>query len=134
MKTDGAQGAERERLGSSEVVVADAPIYRNLNTTLRVGVGVGLIPIVLGLTFALRGGRIARDTAFPGLGSVVAGVFHGDAVSLIFLGVVILLALPPLQAAVAAVSFWGRGSRRFALVAAGVLAIQAVALLVAWIK
>ncbi len=134
MKTDNTQGAQRGQRESPTVATDDAAVYRGLTLTLRVGVGVGLLPVVVGLVLALLGGGVTRDMAFPGVGRVVAGVFRGDAVSLIFLGVLILLALPPFQAAVAAVFFRNRGNRRFSLVATAVLAVQAVALLVAWIK
>lgn len=127
-----------ERLGprpqAVDEIEADGPVYRTLGRTLGVGVAAGLAPIVVGLVLALIQGGIPGGLAFPGLGAVVSGIFRGDAVSLIFAGVIVLLALPPLQAAVAAVSFWSRGNRRFALTAAGVLAVQAAALGVAWLK
>ncbi len=112
----------------------DAAVYRTLSRALGIGVGLGLVPVIVGLVLALFAGGVARDVTFPGLGAVLAGVTHGDAVSFIFLGVVILLALPTVQAALAVAGFASRGNRRFALASAGVLAVQALALVVAWFK
>lgn len=98
-------------------VEADAPIYGRLSSLLRVGVGVGLAPVVVGLAVALVQGSVGEA-----------------ATALIRAGVVMTLALPPLQALVAALAYRGQSNGRFARVAGGVLVVQLLAVLVAWTR
>ncbi len=65
--------------------------------------------------------------ALPASVSVAArGALHGDGLSLIAVGLLALMATPVTRVAILAVSWFQEGDRRYAAIAAAVLAILAV--------
>jgi hypothetical protein len=114
---DDGPALQPEEGPKAHAVGADAPIYERLSSLLRVGVGIGLAPVVVGLAVALIEGSVGEA-----------------AVALIRAGVVMTLALPPLQALVAALAYRGQSNGRFAWVAGGVLVVQLLAALMAWTR
>jgi uncharacterized membrane protein len=66
------------------------------------------------------------------LGLALSAVAHPRAHALILAGISTVLALPVLQAFLALLSFRWSGDRRFAAVALGLLAVQALAVAVAF--
>ncbi len=119
--------------GEGDPVGRDQVVYERLVVILCRGVVAGIIPVLVGLLFFSLAGR-TEAVAFPGLAAVARGLAGLDPTSFIFLGMLILLALPPLQALVALLSYLGQRNRRFAAAALGVLVVQAVAVLVAWVR
>ncbi|RJQ08643.1 MAG: DUF1634 domain-containing protein [Bacillota bacterium] len=111
----------------------DEAVRRPLAALLRGGVALGLAPIATGLVLCLASGSCGQG-ALPSLGGLISGVARGDGASLILLGVAVFLALPPLQALAALVSYRRLGNRRFAATSLAVLLVQIIAVTVAWIR
>lgn len=97
-----------------------------ISNVLRGGVLLSAAIIVIGVVmfyvrYALLG---ARDNQFPhSFGAVIAGIAHGDARSVIALGLLVLLVTPLLRVAVSILAFALERDWRYVLITSIVLAV-----------
>ncbi|HCJ10964.1 MAG TPA: hypothetical protein DHW14_07350 [Clostridiales bacterium] len=98
---------------------SDGRVYRRLARALRVGLSVSLVLLASGLVLGLAAGSPAAEGP------------AAHASGLVLAGVAVLLALPVVQAVLAAFTYWSQGDRGFGLAAFGLVVIQCLALLAA---
>lgn len=79
--------------------------------------------LVAGLVVGLATHDVGPESPPPGLFTLIADAVGGHAVALIDLGVLVLMATPALRVVVLFSGWWLARERRFALVAASVLAL-----------
>jgi len=104
---------------------SDDRVYRRLARALRVGLSVSLVLLASGLVLALAAGPpVAEGPAAP-----LRPAAHAS--GLLLAGVAVLLALPVVQAVLAAFTYWSQGDRVFGFAAFGLVVIQCLALLAA---
>ncbi len=107
--------------------------YDRIASALRWGVVIGVVFIVGGLgIFFLKGAGASPPSS--NLAEGLAGLVRFDPGALILVGIIVVLALPVVQALLAAATYRELGNRRYTLVSLGVFVIQMIALAVAWLK
>ena len=101
-----------------------APRLRSaIHHVLRVGVVASGVLLVAGLSAVWTAGEAIPNSLPPNLGAAARGAFRFDGPSLIALGLLVLMSTPVVRVAVLAAGWLLEGDRRFAAVAATVLAI-----------
>lgn len=93
---------------------------------LTYGTVIATVVVTAGLVVAFAGGGVRHD-ARP-LPDVLAA---GEPASIVAVGLLALTLLPPVLVAVAAVAFWRRGERRYALLSSLVLGLLVAGLIAA---
>ena len=104
--------------------VRDAEIA--IGNVLRFGVLASLAVLLIGIVYfySLRLLGVLHHPVFPDtLSGVINGLMHGDSVSIIMLGLVILLATPVLRVAVSIIAFAIEEDRTYVIITSVVLAI-----------
>ena len=104
--------------------VRDAEIA--IGNVLRFGVLTSLAVLLIGIVYfyGLRLLGLLHHPVFPDtLSGVFSGLMHGDSVSIIMLGLVILLATPVLRVAVSIIAFAIEEDRTYVIITSVVLAI-----------
>ena len=94
-----------------------------IHHVLRVGVVASGILLAMGLAVVWAHAEAVPSGLPPSLGAVVRGAIQVDGPSLIALGLLVLMSTPVVRVAVLAAGWLLEGDRRFAGVAAAVLAI-----------
>jgi uncharacterized membrane protein len=104
---------------------SDIRVYRRLAKVLRVGLSVSLVLLASGLVLGLAAGLPAAE----GPADPVRPTAYAS--GLAFAGVGVMLALPVVQAVLAALTYWSQGEQVFALAAFSLVVVQCLALLAA---
>ena len=99
-----------------------------IHHVLRAGVVASGVLLVAGLAAVWIGGEALPDGLPPHFGAVVRGALQADGTSLFALGLLVLMSTPVVRVAVLSVGWLLEGDRRFAAVAAAVLAILLVSM------
>ena len=94
-----------------------------IHHALRAGVVASAVLLVAGLASIWLRGEALPDGLPPHFGAVVRGALRLDGPSLLALGLLVLMSTPVVRVAVLAAGWLLEGDRRFAAVAAAVLAI-----------
>ena len=105
---------------------APTPLERSVHRTLLSGMVVSGLVMGLGLLIALSQDVRDPDGPPPPLRDLFRSALRGDGVALIDLGLLVLIATPALRVVALGVGWLLEGERRFALVAAAVLALLAL--------
>src|SRR5689334_3493701 len=93
------------------------PLARAVQLALLSGLIPSGILLALGLIVALSSGQPRPDTPPAGFGALIRSALHGESVSLLDLGVLLLMLTPLLRVIVLAVGWTSGRNWRFALVA-----------------
>jgi uncharacterized membrane protein YfcA/uncharacterized membrane protein len=93
-----------------------------ISWVLRGGVLLSAGIIILGLTLFVAEGAQAHTFPYT-LSAVVRGVSHGDSLSVVVLGLVLLMCTPVLRVAVSIIAFALEGDRRYVVITSLVMAL-----------
>ncbi len=104
------------------------PLARAVQIVLLTGLIPSGILLALGLIVALASGQPRPDTPPAGFGVLIRTAPHGESVSMLELGVLLLMLTPLLRVIVLAVGWASQRNWRFAPVAVVVLSLLAISL------
>ncbi len=107
-----------------------ADLEHRIARVLTVGTWIGVALLGLGVVGMVAAGIDPLTPDYPvfdlaALPSQIAGL---EPIGALWLGLIVILATPPLRVATALVGYAGRGERRMAFVSAGILLVIAVAI------
>ena len=102
-------------------------LEHSIGRLLTIATIAGVVVLSLGLAAMIAAGISPLDPAPPfELAAIPAAVARLDPAAVLWLGLLVVIATPPLRVAAALVGFAARGERRMVLVASGVLALIAL--------
>ena len=101
-------------------------LRHRVHLVLQAGVVASGLLLVGGLVVVLAGAGDPSDAVPTSVAAAIRGALHGDGLSLIAIGMLVLMATPVARVAILAAGWFREGDRRYAAVAAAVLAILAL--------
>ncbi len=106
-------------------------LEHSIGRLLTIATLVGVVALALGVVAMMAAGISPLDPAPPSdPGAVLGRIRDLGPTGLLWVGLLVIIATPPLRVAAALVGFASRGERRMALVASAVLAVIAVGIAV----
>ncbi len=101
-------------------------LRHRVHLVLQAGVVLSGLLLAVGLAVVTVGSGDVSGALPSSVSAAVRGALRGDGLSLIAVGLLVLMATPIVRVAVLGVSWFQEGDRRYATIAAAVLAILAV--------